>query len=265
MDWQAQQRYLRGSEMFRGTETILKYMLKANDAVSSFSYSREMRHIAARKQAVSDGRSAVFIWVPKNAGTSLFNNLYEHAGFKKYKTMQAAARFNNSGPVCFGHMKISGLVARGLVDDYFLSGSFKFGICRNPYSRAVSLYKYYQSIKRFPVEFSFNSFLRSISDDGVTPIGLYNSSSMSLANPQTSWLLDIPADYIGRFEELEVAMTKIYGTLNIDNVDENLAHFRNSGVKDFRKFYDRSSIDIVNKFYELDFQSFGYEQVTNAF
>jgi len=251
--------------MFRGTETILKYLLRANEVASSISYSREMRHMVARKQAFSDGRSAVFIWVPKNAGTSLFNSLYEHAGFKKYKNMKAAAKFNNSGPICFGHMKISGLVALGLVDDSFLSGSFKFGICRNPYSRAVSLYKYYQSIKRFPVEFSFNSFLRSISDDGVNPVGLYNCSSMSLANPQTSWLLDIPTDYIGRFEELEVVMPKIYRNLNINNVVENLPHFRNSGVEDFRKFYDRGSIDIVNKFYESDFQSFGYEQVTNAF
>jgi hypothetical protein len=251
--------------MFRVTETILQYTLRANDAASSFNLLREIRHNAARKRAFGKGNSAVFVWVPKNAGTSLFTNLYEHAGFKRFKTMKSVARFNNSGPTCFGHMKISSLIELGVVDDKFLSESFKFGICRNPYSRTVSLYKYYQHIKRFPVEFSFKSFVKALAEDGVTPIGLYNSSSMSLANPQTQWLLDIPLDYIGRFEEIENVMSQIYDELKVKNSNNALPHYRNSAVEDFRTFYDKRSIDIVNDVFELDFEHFGYQQVINGF
>ena len=265
MDWQIRIPYSGGPNMFSVTESMLRYALRANDAVSSFSLLREVCHIAARKRAIAEGRSAVFVWVPKNAGTSLFTNLYEHAGFKKFKTMRSVTRFNNSGPTCFGHMKISSLMELGLVDDKFLSESFKFGICRNPYSRTVSLYKYYQLIKRFPVEFSFKSFVKALAEDGVTPIGLYNSSSMSLANPQTHWLLDIPLDYIGRFEEIENVMSQIYDELRVKNSSNSLPHYRNSGTEDFRTFYDKRSIDIVNDVFELDFQNFGYQQVINGF
>ena len=86
--------------------------------------------------------NSLFIKIPKNAGTSVYQMLRAH-GLVKLKTTRAVRLwFRNTGRICFDHMSIGSLMEAGLVDRDFVASSFKFVIVRDPYERALSLYRY---------------------------------------------------------------------------------------------------------------------------
>lgn len=97
-------------------------------------------------------RNAVFVWIPKNAGS----RLHRLVGGSRLLDIHAVCyRFAVKGMVTFGHMDYAMLVDRGFVFRRFYGSAFKFAFCRNPYDLAVSLFSYLQrgrtsrSITRF--------------------------------------------------------------------------------------------------------------------
>ncbi len=91
----------------------------------------------------------VFIWIPKSAGTSIYNAI--HA--RKFKTIEKVKyRFCGKGIVTFGHMSYAELLRQGYISEKFDARSFKFAIVRDPYDRAVSLYEYLKSRKKLASE-----------------------------------------------------------------------------------------------------------------
>ncbi len=86
--------------------------------------------------------NAVFIWIPKNAGTSLYNMLQEHSCIKVKEASKIKQRFSQRGLVTFAHMDYAQLVEQNYIRPEYDESSFKFCFSRNPYDRAVSLYVY---------------------------------------------------------------------------------------------------------------------------
>ena len=84
-------------------------------------------------------QDAVFLWIPKTAGATLYKALDIHICTKLLELPWAKLRFRNRGLVTFGHMEYAQLVKAGVVGSHFDEGAFKFCFSRNPYSRAVSL------------------------------------------------------------------------------------------------------------------------------
>ncbi len=91
-------------------------------------------------------KNVLFIWIPKAAGTSIRKALdkYGCPTLTHPKSMyhDSYLSFNNKGFVTFGHVNISYLLKKGIVNREYFDGAFKFCFVRNPWDRLVSLYHY---------------------------------------------------------------------------------------------------------------------------
>lgn len=222
----------------------------------------------ARKRIVNaTGKNpdAVFIWIPKSAGTSLFNSL-EALGCAKCHEMRRLPRaFGQKGLVTFGHMDYVRLVAEGHISREFDQQAKKFAIVRNPYERATSLYFYIRDQRRFFDQWhktpSFEEFLELVHKGFHEPIGLYNVRGMSQANPQVTWMKGIEFEYVGRVENMEEAVESISAILGREIP---AAKWLNRTEKPAgSELYDKRTRSLVDAIYDEDFDAFGYSRVTS--
>lgn len=230
------------------------FRISEKAVVRLYDYSRISYLIALRQ---SKGRpNAVFIWIPKSAGTSVWLALEA----PKLKTPYLVNyRFTNRGIVTFGHMNYSQLVSNGFVNSSFDDTAFKFAIVRNPYDRAVSLYSYLQTVtKGISADKTFLDFCRHIEAVGCPPIGLYNTLGLSQCNPQTRWVENISMDYIGKVESIESHVKVISSRLGLRT--NHISHANKSRRSPIGDYYCSESRQIVQEFYKEDFLTFGYSQ-----
>lgn len=218
------------------------------------AYSTHVPRYLARARFKSQ-TDVVFIWIPKSAGTSIYNWLNEEIGMLKLKEPVAVrGGFPGKGPVTFGHMDLVELMNNGWVDPSYMERAFSFTIVRNPYSRARSLFKYLKKRKR--VNEDFTGFLERVAR-GVEPVGLYNSACLSQANPQCRWTKNPDGsnlvDEFWKLEELEAALPNIRSKTGARNTPGMLN--KSSG-----RSQDMSARDIalIQDIYQEDFETFGY-------
>lgn len=203
----------------------------------------------------ASGPNAVFIWIPKNAGTSIFNMLnapqFKTAHHTKY-------RFGQRGLVTFTHMDYAELVRRRHVSAGFDRSAYKFAFSRDPYDRAVSLYLYLKADERAGITgASFLQFLQKLDSEGCTPIGLFNVDGLSQCNPQVRWIENTSLDFLGRVESLETDLQKLCHELAIPYSPP--PHLNRMQHKNFTEYYCEESAELVRNFYREDFERFGYD------
>lgn len=202
--------------------------------------------------------NAVFIWIPKTAGTSLYSMLSE-SGFVKLKMeREVKLLFHNRGRVTFGHMSIQRLLDADLISQEFVNSAFKFCVVRNPYARAVSLYNYLTKVgvfpnwKRVP---TFLEFVEIIGSGFVDKVGCYNAKGLSQCNPQADWIDGIPVDMVLKVETLSSSvprLRKIFGCASL-----NLEHSNRSEGIDVNDL-SLQEIQAVEAVYRRDFEQFSY-------
>ena len=211
---------------------------------------------ASRASAYDD---AIFIWIPKNAGTSVHAILHQH-GFVKLKTPRSVRlSFRNKGRVTFGHMAVGSLVDCGIVSREFVANAFKFAFARDPYSRAISLYRYLSHtfvIPNWHERPTFRQFLELLADGFYDRIGPYNVRGLSQCSPQSDWLRETPADKIYRVEDLGEFATDISERLHIEVPD--VPHLNKSSPT----AADLAAEDkaLIERVYAEDFDRFGYSK-----
>jgi hypothetical protein len=200
--------------------------------------------------------NCLFLKIPKNAGTSVHHMLRPH-GLVKLKTVRAVRLcFRNSGRVSFDHMATGALIDLGLVKRDFIDSAFKFALCRNPYTRAVSLYRYlsgytYLNWHRWP---TFTEFLQLIAAGHYERIGPYNDRGLSQANPQVEWLRDVSPDKIYRVENMGEFIADISERWGISRVA--MPHLNRSEGETIE--LDRKDKALIEQVYAEDFERFGY-------
>ena len=199
-------------------------------------------------------KDAVFIWIPKNAGTSIYKTLKKHGCLKAKKLPRVKYRFSQKGLVTFAHMDYARLVKEGYVSKSFNRQAFKFCFSRNPYDRAISLYEYFKDSFSNPI--SFPEFIKMISDKGVKPIGLFNSEGLSSCNPQIRWVENIEIDYCGKFENLQDDFNVVLQKLELPEV--RLKHLNRSERSKIPDYYDLETKKRVEEYYYEDFKFFNY-------
>lgn len=190
-----------------------------------------------RPSAFGDAPDVIFLWIPKTAGTSIYE-LFAKFGMGKYKSIdQARYLFPGLGMATFVHQSVQGLVSAGAIQESYVKSAFKFSFVRNPYDRAVSLFHYFQRYERIPKEMKFSGFLEilgqqwrenraapfpaealqsprvcyrgefvSPEDHTLYPIGPYNVYGWSQCRPQVDWLDGmggINQIHIGRMENID--------------------------------------------------------------
>ena len=188
---------------------------------------------------------AIFIHVPKNAGTSLRRTL----GFE-----------------WVGHVPIS----RYAGENAAATGAyFKFAIVRNPWDRLLSSFSYLRRhnegadfpdaiyTDRYLRKFTgFEQFVLALADDGAKR-DLLDFTHML---PQ-SYYLTLPGegasymDYVGRFENLNQAYAELSDRFGIENT---LPKINSGPSKDYRTLYTDRMRDIVAEIYASDIRAFDY-------
>ena len=180
----------------------------------------------------------IFIHIPKTAGTSLVNAIY------------------NINPE--GHKSV--LFLKEIFEDD-LSSFFKFCFVRNPYDRLFSSYMF---LKKGGVNIhdinAYNKYLCCYKDfEDFVLNGLSEELTREIIHftPQTYFICDntgsIIVDFIGRFESLEKDVEKLSEMLDIEI---NLPHL-NINEKDCYIYTDEMKIK-VNEVYKQDFDLLSY-------
>lgn len=203
----------------------------------------------------------IFVWVPKTAGTSLFEWLHREIGMLKLKHKIEFQSFPNVGATTFGHVQYQLLLDAGIVTKRFDQKAYKFAVTRNPYNRTVSLYNYLTKKKLY--EHGFSNFLYDIQHERPA-IGLFNSHGLSQANPQSDWLFDRSENLlvdqlfdISQLEDLAACLETRFkfqrnSEIGRSNVTTNgkLAHPLLSEKEEY--------VEIIQEVYRRDFELLGY-------
>jgi hypothetical protein len=219
---------------------------------------------------VSNKCNYLFVHVPKNSGNSLWQSLLERERFGKFFLMQKRLhmRLSNGGKnkliekiilspnklnkeldlfaktLESAHAKIDEIAK--IIDEDRLDKIFKFGVVRNPWDRAVSLYCYHQydpNIRKM----SFYDYLLDKGERGML-------SQMSWFERDNVNIMDAILKQENLSEELPELMKK----LGIKNF--NLSHKNSSNRdSDYRKYFNDKEIELVNKYSQKEISKFNYK------
>jgi len=193
-------------------------------------------------------RNILFVWIAKNAGTSVYNTLNENVGMKLY--LDNYREFDNKGPVTFGHLSIKHLLRDGTITKDFYQSSKVFAVVRNPYSRFVSLWKDFKRSHRISPRTTLTEFAFACTTMD-REIGLYNVKGYSQCACQVDWLL--PGMTILRFETIGTEFEKEFGI--------ELAYDNSSGSTEWMKYYDSESEKLVRSMFADSFAILGYDNL----
>ncbi|MEO1394467.1 MAG: sulfotransferase family 2 domain-containing protein [Cyanobacteria bacterium J06634_5] len=187
-----------------------------------------------------DRLKAIFIHVPKTAGTSIYDLI---------------------GYTYIGHVPYDWYKSRNSVkyDTYF-----KFSVVRNPWDRLVSTYVYLKkggnnamdnhwAKKNLSMFSSFDDFVKKwVTEENV--------QSWMHFIPQHQYIFDnndnIQVDYIAKFENLSDDFEVISDRLNLQR---SLPHVNAGKRKPYQEYYTEETKDIVSSVYAKDVQLFDYE------
>lgn len=206
---------------------------------------------------------AIFMWVPKTAGYSIFNVLGRFGAQKLTGISLVERYFENRGIVTFGHIRVLELLEKGYVSDEFWNSAWKFAFVRNPYARAVSLYKYLKRVQLLPATTNFRIFCSFLEERAFEPIGLHNSSGLSMMNPQVAWLTNenggVLPDYICKVRDSDEGYRTIVRELKLQNAPARLPHDNRSPDRLVASYYNDHTRAIVAEAYAQDFETFGFD------
>jgi hypothetical protein len=202
-----------------------------------------------------------FIWIPKTAGSSLFVWLNGELGMLKLKEPEKYRAFPGYGAVTFSHCHYLSLREAGYVSDAFHNRAFRFSVVRNPYWRAVSLYRYLK-VHNIQYPHSFVEFLDEVYRHRP-PVGLYNVRGLSQCNPQMDWLQDadgqMVADHIYRIDDLDQLQLDIaarFGPAKNPIPRRNTSRSQTSPLELLTKHSE--SVPLIKQIYSRDFDVLGF-------
>jgi hypothetical protein len=207
----------------------------------------------------------LFYWIPKCAGTSLWNVLTRFSHHGLLKTRKRYTGFDNRGVVSFGHYNIQDLVDDGVVEQAYLEKAFKCCFVRNPWDRLVSLYSYYS--KHDKVTSDFEGFCLKLGKRRILGLGLkiprvgmYHTQDFNQANCQLDWIPKkdnhLLVDFVGRFENIADDFARL---CELTGIEGELPALNRTDHAAYREYYTTKTADIVAQYYRRDIEAFGYE------
>lgn len=200
-------------------------------------------------------RDVLFVWIPKNAGSTVFAACKPTLGLERIK--YPPKEIIVSGNYTFGHQSLASLVGNGYIQRSYVDNAFKFAITRCPYKRAVSLYCYLKnvSLARLTHKISrsptFLEYLLGLKNNGFMPLGLGKHHWRQASNPQSMWLDEFNLDQIISISNLEKSLNQILQDFSCSPVQ--LAVKNSNKYSHWQSFYCKESKQLVESLYDKDF------------
>jgi hypothetical protein len=203
-------------------------------------------------------KDVVFLWIPKNGGTSMYNALKPFG--MQYLTNEAALRFYfpNKGMVSFGPLNYSYLLNNNRINSGFHQSAFKFAITRNPFDRAVSSFFYFKDKKWIHPKMGFKEFTWHISKIKFEDVGATYNTYEGYLYPQLCYIShneQVCVDYLARLESIHQDIEVIKNHLNLDF---SFPHLNPTVFKSFEHYYCNETRKRISDIYERDFEQFDY-------
>jgi len=209
----------------------------------------------------------LFVHIFKTAGTSVTEALIPYArpidrlayGFWPTRKMTNALNWilnNQFNEFLTGfHKHARAVDAQKKLAREVFDSLFKFAFVRNPWDWQVSLYFYIRQAPKHKLHEKLNKM-------GFTDFIQWHIEQKPLR--QIDFLADeesrMIVDFVGKYENLDNDLNHIrkqlslkVGPLHKTNVSKNRAH------KDYRKYYDSSTANLIAAYFEADIKHFGYE------
>ena len=178
---------------------------------------------------IIDEHKAIFVHIPKNAGTSI----EEYFG-------NGSVRIQPSKHADIHEIK------RKFKNSY--NNYRKFTIIRNPYDKMVSWYFYLK--RNLGENYKIIEFNEWIKD----PSKFWHADDpISYLKPQHEWIDDTMV--LIRYENLYKELNKFF------NKKINLPITNKSNRNNFLEYYNKNSLDIIYNRYKEDFKKFNYEKL----
>ena len=176
---------------------------------------------------IIDKYKAIFIHIPKNAGTSIeeyFGNESVRIQPSKHADIhEIKSRFKNS----YNNYK-------------------KFTIIRNPYDKMVSWYFYLKKYLGNYIVIEFNDWIKD-------PSKFWHANDpISFLKPQYDWIDDTVE--IIKFENLNKEINSFF------NKKINLPVTNKSNHNNYLEYYNKQYLDIIYDKYKKDFIKFNYKK-----
>lgn len=189
---------------------------------------------------------AIFVHIPKTAGTSILAALSADAVFDTHAPAQ---------------------IYRDCYPDLF-ARSHVFAFVRNPWDRFASSFHFMKSGTDWPMQqawakrnigdLDFAAFTRKV---GHNPLFRASVMAERFFWPQSFWLGGVGkarlVKTLYRFEDIERATGDLCAHLGIEP-PARTPHLRKVGKSDFRAFYDEETAAIVARLYRTDIAALGY-------
>lgn len=220
-----------------------------------FSAKEDYKHI----DNINQKSKFIFIHIPKNAGTSVFNSL----------EMQISYHYT-----CAEYKQILG-------NKY--SKYFKFCFVRNPFERFISLYNYarmeesyyHSSIDPEKAKYGkhqdYDLLKKATLEEAVDLLlnnKLVHDNFWNHWKPQADWVEDeqgnFIADYIGRVEDIRVDFQNICRILHLGSAKAlPFLNTSQANKKDYRNLINTATRQKLENYYKRDLDLFGYCFDTN--
>jgi chondroitin 4-sulfotransferase 11 len=202
---------------------------------------------------VSVGRKAIFVHVPKNAGTSITKALRRTGEYKPppYESVDHDVEMRWMDGEC---RRVIRAIGAGLWNE-----CFTFAFVRNPWDRLVSGWKFTRQQGKH--ELSFAQFLTDPPSLNTPqePAALERAISTHWhAMPQSDHLVVdgvLAVDFVGRVETLEEDWQAISARIGCDGA---LPHANTSDRGEYRSYYTADLRAIIDERLRIDATMFGY-------
>ena len=212
-------------------------------------------------------KKAIFVRIPKTASESVELALGIHPKTRPRKNQQIRACTRDQNYLLpsseqsniRGHQSFLSQQMRKKIGMQDWNTSFKFSFVRNPYSRAVSSWKFGGWGASWNC--SFSDFAKKIKNEDL--INPSNWSQLTFhtctqLSHLTEYLTDkLIVDFIGRFENLQEDFNIICDKIGIPQ--QELPYKNKSKHKHYTEYYDDETRQIVAEKYAKDIEYFGYE------
>jgi hypothetical protein len=209
----------------------------------------------------------LYVWIPRTAGTTLFEAVAmshrsrvwvkDRATHRTLLAVKPPLEF-----ITYQHLSLETLIRRGVDLSPFCVAAF----VRNPWGRLVSIYHHLRSARLERARCvatrhgdGFAAFAEWATSGDAPSAKQSNSAFMEhYVSPQVDWLTvgtQIQAAFVGKVERLlhdaRVLLDRIHASAPP-------GHHNKSVHKPFRDYYDAALRDRAGKFYEQDCDTWGY-------
>jgi len=210
---------------------------------------------------LSHKHKTVFIHIPKTAGQSIELAYLQDLGLNWQTRAPLLLRSNNIssiGPPRLAHLTHEEYIKYHYASQETFDTYFTFSFVRNPYTRAVSFYKYSSEQDKSFSEFICTDLPRLAHEQKW----FFQAQSRFIYNENHKLIVD----YLGKFETIESNFKTVASRSGLNSKKlpkRNVSKVKNKdmiALKNPLKNFNQAALDIVNEIYKDDFENFYPEE-----